>query len=271
MLENFSREVLTSLLPRGLFWEPELNSDYDKLLDGISENSGAVHEFLKGIGNIRNPLLTPVLSDLEKEYGVIPATGATEAERRQRLQAFKYKSAQVGSAQELQARLRAAGFDNVYVHENSPAVDPALFLAQSFNMTCGDLLPGGNDAQCGEPEAICASVGGSLLVTGDIYFNIPNYLYYCDDGVYCGDGATAGEFDGYIRKLIEDNFQVPSESGYWPLIFFVGGEATRDPVTGALTSINTYTVPQQRRSEFQRIILRRKPMHTWASLIVVYS
>jgi len=34
-----SRSVLDALLPEGPFWEPEAESDYDKLLDGIAENS----------------------------------------------------------------------------------------------------------------------------------------------------------------------------------------------------------------------------------------
>lgn len=268
---DFSRQVLNSLWPKGLFWEPEIDSDYDKLLNGISENSGTVYDFLKGLGNIRNPLLTPVLSDLEKEYGVLPATGATTAQRRQRLNAFKQRRTSTGAWDVLQSQLRAAGFNNVFVHPNDPAVDPAIFLAQAFNMTCGDTLPGGNDAQCGEPEAICASVGGELLVSGDIFFNLPNYINQCDNDVYCGDDVYSGDFDGYIRFAIEDLYEVPAISGYWPLIFFVGGEATRDPITNEITDIAIYTVPEQRRSEFRRIILRFKPIHSWGALIVVYG
>jgi hypothetical protein len=66
---------------------------------------------------------------------------------------------------------------------------------------------------------------------------------------YAGnDDALAGRFDSLDRTLIE--YEVPSDSGYWGLIFFVGGEATRDP-----------------RSEFITLILRFKPMHSWAAVI----
>jgi hypothetical protein len=269
---NFARRILNTLWPRGAFWEPKTDGDYDKLLEGVAENSGVVRTFLSGLANIRNPLLTPVLSDLEKELGIIPATGATVAQRRARAKAFIERRASTGAWDVLQAQLRSAGFDDVYVHPNDPAVDPAVFLAQAFNMTCNGLLPGGNDPECGEPEAICALIGGQLLVNGDLFSNLPNYINECDEpGVECDDGIFCGDFDGYRRTNLEDVYEVPTISGYWPLIFFVGGAATRDPVTNALTEINIYQVPQQRRSEFRRIILRFKPLHSWAGLIVIYN
>ena len=269
---NFARRILNSLWPRGAFWEPKTDGDYDKLLEGVSENSGVVRTFLSTLANIRNPLLTPVLSDLEKELGIIPATGSTDAERRSRAQAFIQRRASTGAWDVLQAQLRAAGFTDVFVHPNDPAVDPAGFLLQAFGMTCDDPLPSGNDPQCGEPEAICSETGGSLLVNGDLFSNAPNYVNQCGNpGIECDDGVYCGDFDVYIRRSLEDLYRIPVIAGYWPLIFFVGGPATRDPVTNELTEIGSYSVPSQRQTEFRRIILRFKPLHSWAGLIVVYN
>ena len=197
-------------------------------------------------------------------------SAATEAERRQRLKAVMFRRSELPTYDMLEEKLQDAGFD-VQVHANSPAVDPNTFLAQNFNMTCGDLLPGGNDAQCGEPEAYCAQVGGELLVNGEIFWQLPNYTCLCGEALaLCGEaGASCGEYDGVTMfPLLYD---VPAEAGYWPLIFFVGGEATRDPVTGELTSIDIAPVAIERRLEFRRIILRYKPMAAWAGLVVVYG
>jgi hypothetical protein len=274
---SLSRSILNSLLPQGQFWTPAAGDDYDLLLEGIAENSEVNYQVLKQLAYIRNPDLTPVLSDLELEYGIIPAVNATEAQRRQRLKAFIYRRATSGAADLLQSKLREAGFDDVYVHPNDPAVDPNIFLAQAFNMYCGDILPGGNDAQCGEPEAICAQVGGELLVNGDLYKCTPKYINQCfgfvpgsEYNVQCGDGVVAGDFDGYQTQLTDIRYTVPTDAGYWSSIFFVGGPATRD-VNGYLTEIKFYTLPQERRLEFRRTILRFKPMSAWGGLIVVYG
>jgi hypothetical protein len=267
---TISRAVLNSLLPEGAFWTPAAESDYDLLLEGIADNSEALYQVLKQLADIRNPERTPVLDDLEKEYGIIPASLATEAERRSRLEAFIYRRAGTGAFDLLQSKLREAGFTDVYVHPNDPAVDPNIFLAQAFNMVCGDLLPGGNDAQCGEPEAICAQVGGELLVNGDLFVSVPNYVNLCGEDIGCGEDVFCGDFDGYKSQLVDITYQIPAESGYWPLIFFVGGPATRD-IDGYLTEIQFYTLPIERRLEFRRTILKFKPMHSWGGLIVVYN
>jgi hypothetical protein len=268
---SLSRDVINALLPEGAAWEPESGGDYDNLLNGIAANSEAVRVPLSRLRNLRNPAETSVLSDLEAEYGIIPTAGATTAERRDILAAFMFRRGELPTYDTLQDRLIAAGFTDARVHVNSPTVDPATFILQAFMMTCEDLLPGGNDPQCGEPEAMCASLGGELLVNGEIFTQAPNYTIQCDETLAeCGEPlATAGEFDGVTLTPIE--YEIPVVAGYWPLIFFVGGDATRDPVTDAITDIDTLTVPAARRLEFRRIILKYKPMHSWAALVVAYG
>lgn len=268
---TISRATLNALLPEGAFWEPAAGDDYDLLLEGIAENTEVNYTFLKQLECIRCPQTTTVLSDLEKEYGVVPTALATEQERRSRLASFMFRRANTAAFDILQQKLRDAGFADVYVHQNSPAVDPDIFLEQAFNMVCGDLLPGGNFAQCGEVEAICAQVGGELVVNGDLFSNTPNYVNLCGEAaVLCGEDIYCGDFDGYKSLGIDAVYEVPDDPGYWPLIFFVGGPATFDEY-GYLDEIEPYSVPNQRRLEFRRIILKFKPMHSWGGLIVVYD
>lgn len=265
----FSRAVINALLPGGSAWEPEVDSDYDYLLNGIGENSDAVLDDLDLLRYIRNPERTSILSDLEKEFAVIPVSGSTEAERRERLATVMFRRNELPTYEVLEEKLQDAGFD-VLVHANDPAVNPALFLIQAFQMTAGDLLPGGNDAQCGEAEAYCGRIGGELLVNGEIFEQEPNYTILCEEALaQCGEAeALAGQFDSV--NLIPIEYDIPVIAGYWPLIFFVGGPATRNPVTGAITDIEIAEVPIERRLEFRRIILKYKPMFSWAGLVVVY-
>jgi hypothetical protein len=265
-----SRDVLNLLWPEGAAWTPATDDDYDKLLEGISENSEYVRLAMFALRYLRDPLNTTILSDLEKEFAVYPTPGATEEERRQRLANVMFGRSEQPTYELLQAKLRNAGFD-VYVHANSPAVDPDLFLAQNFNMMCGELLPGGNDAQCGEPEAICAETGGELLVNGEIFLQFPNYTFLCGEAdAQCGEpDGMAGQYDSI--RLEEILYEVPAIAGYWPMIFFVGGPATRDPVTGALTEIEMVTIPIEREAEFKKLILRYKVMASWAALIAVFG
>lgn len=219
----FSREVLNALWPEGAFWQPAQDSDYDNLLEGIAENSEKVRLDMEKLRYLRDPLRTPILPDLEKEYAVIPSTGSTEAERRSRLKPVMFRRGEIPTYDLLEDKLVEAGFD-VQVHVNSPRTDPRRYFDQFFQMTAGGLLPGGNDAQAGEPGALCARGGGAeLLVNGDFFTQLPNYTALCGEpGVQCGD-AYAGSFDSV--QLIPVEYNVPSNPGYWPMIFFVGGTA----------------------------------------------
>ena len=236
-----SRDVLNALWPKGAFWEPLAEDDYDLLLDGVAENSEAVRLDVDKIRYLRDPARTSILDDLEREFAVVPVPGATDAERRSRLAVTMFRRGELPTYEMLQEKLRDAGFD-VYVYPNSPAVDPSIFIEQAFQMTCGDLLPSGNEAQCGEPEAYCGQVGGELLVNGDLYEQAPNYIILCDEALaQCGEvDAQCGNFDSIRLALI--NYNIPGDPGYWPLIFYVGGVATYSAIV--FSSIKYYIAPE---------------------------
>jgi hypothetical protein len=268
---SISRAALDSLLPPGLDVEPE--SDLDNLIEGIAENKESVRSFLATLANLRNPYKTQYLADLEKEFGFMTRTNLTHAVRRARLAARMYSRGGTGSKDNLQkstglvlGALDAAGFD-VQVHENNPAVDPAIFLDQAFQMVAGDP----NNAYAGDPNAYCGRIGGELLVNGPIYDQRPLYLIECGntDCAYAGDPNA---YAGYYLELIKTQkvYITPANPANWPLVFFVGGDATRDPVTDELTDIQRAQVPAEREQEFKNIILRIKPVHTWAGLLIDY-
>jgi len=263
-MSSLSRKAVDGLLPKGSIWQPVEEGDFDKFLDGVSDCSESARIFLDDLSEIRDPLNTPILSDLEKEFGTTTNLNLSESVRRTRLAAKKYSALRNGSVDHLQSVLDAAGFD-LFVYENSPAVDPAIFLDQAFQMTAGSEF-----AYAGNSGAYASITGGELLVNGSLIEQFPAYLSQAG-GVdsYAGNSeAFAGNYDQFTQ--IEFEYLIPTDPTDWPLVFFVGGPAIRDG-SGALTDIELGEVPASREGELKKTILQIKPMHSWAGLIISYQ
>lgn len=228
-----SRAVIDALLPSGSLWAVEEGEGLDQLLNGIAECIDPVRADMNSLARIRNPLYTTLLADLEREYGVIPRAGSDESTRCANLAAVKASGNGDGSLDYLQSVLNSAGF-SVQVHANNPPVDPGFFILYQPSAICG-----GDTAICG--ASAMGAQRGELLVNGPVY----------DD-----------------QALL--SYQVPATAGYWPLFFFVGGDAVRNG-SGELTSIADADVPVERRGELRNLILRCKPMHSWAGLRIQYT
>ena len=264
MSNDLMRAVYDALLPPGSLWFPEESKEFDQFLDGMADNAELIRLFMEQLATLRNPNFTTILSDLEREYGIQTDTRLTEDVRRQRLSASAYAVNGGGAEDFLENTLIAAGFD-VLVHQNDPAVDPATFLDQSFQMVAGGLT-----AVAGHEDAFAARIGGELLVNGDIFQTNPLWLAVAGGGTaFAGhEDMFAGSFDEL--EIIKIEYPIPTDPAAWPMVFFVGGPATRDPGTGALTAISSAEVPIEREQELKRTILKLKPMHTWAGLIITY-
>ena len=230
-MTTISRTILDAFMPEGSLWNPEPDGDFDKLLDAMAENDESVVDFLRSLADVRNPEKTPILEDLEREFGVEPNLALTDAQRRTRLAAVKADKSNDGTAYLLEERLTAAGFD-VQVHINSPAVDPADYVLNEWYAVCGN-----EDAVMGEDTCICGVEKDMLIVNGNRFF-------------YHGD--------------------LPSDSGYWHLIFFVGGAVTRDG-NGYITDIQPANIDIERTDEFLRLIVKYKPMHAWAGVVANFN
>jgi hypothetical protein len=260
-MSNLMRRTIDTILPKGAAWSPAPSGGFDKFLDGLAACWETIRSWLSGLNCIRDPHCTPFLADLEREYGVLPNDSLTEEQRRAALSPLVFNRDSTGAWDELQAALQDAGFD-VQVHENSPAVDPAIFLDQAFQMVAD-----GAASFAGNQDAFAGRVGGELLVNGDIFKTTRSFEVTAGN-LYAGDGQSAGEYTDLIREKIE--YPIPTDPNDWPMVFFVGGDATRDG-SGALTDIELANVPSELESDFKRIILKYKPIHSWAGLIVTYT
>ncbi len=258
------KKAYVSMLPKGSIWNVGIGSDLDKEIIGLAENFERVRQFLEQLQFIRDPEKTILLDDLEIEFGIAKDEDLTEEVRRQQLATAKYKRNSNGSEDVLQDKLRNAGFD-VFVYQNDPAVDPSIFLENSFRM-----FAGGPNAFAGNEEAIAGISEGELLVNGDIFISRPLYLAQAGGpSSFAGNSIMlAGKFDEIETVKIE--YKTPTNPNAWPFIFFVGGVETRD-IDGSILDIERAEIPIERRDEFIRIILKYKPLDTWGTLVVIYT
>jgi len=266
--KSISRSVIDALLPPGSIWVPKVDGDFDKLLDGIGDNSETIKNFLGLLARVKDPDKTAFLDDLEKEFGVTKNLNLTEQQRRDSLSSQKFETGGKGSDDNLEIHLQRAGFE-VLVHNNSPAVDPVLFLGAVVTMLAN------NEFGFAGHESAFASAGTrldeDLLVNGDSFLiGDPLILMGAGSGIaFAGhQSALAGFF--IISESVKKLYEIPADPDRFPFVFFVGGAATRDPGTGELTAIARADVPIERKEEFKRIILKIKPIHSWAALIVTY-
>lgn len=267
MPDNISKSVILSLLPKGEIWNLKSDGDFDLLLDGMAENNEEIRIFLSKLAYVREPQKTEILSDLEKEFGIINKN-LTEQERRNRLGSAKYLKNSDGSRDHIQNRLRTAGFD-IFVYDNDPPVDPSQFVNANFKTICGSSI-----AICGAAGVICGTANSNqLLVNGDLIFHSESIQQ-----VVCGNfGAISGNSQAVCGRKVtvpdtnNVTYELPVSPGYDHLIFFIGGEVTRDPVTDEILLIEPAQISASRRDELESIILKYKPMHSWCGLIVEYT
>lgn len=260
-MSNLTRAMLDDILPPGDVWTPEEQADLDLLLDGMADNYEVIRAFLAALSEIRNPNKTAILSDLEREYGVFTNELISEATRRQRLASTVYSTSGTGTIDDIQNALNAADFD-VQVHSNDPAVDPSLFIDGNFQMVAG-----GDTAFAGNEGAFISETNGELLVNGEL-FSTKKVFDALSGIMFSGDGFSGSFISTQVERKI---YPIPADPNSWPMIFFVGGDATRDPGTGALTAIEFAQVEASRELEFKSLILKYKPLHSWAALIIFYA
>jgi hypothetical protein len=251
-------------MPKGSIWEPAVSGDLDKTYDGIGQILDLMNDKLEQSRYIRSPYKTSILSDLEKEFGIITNELLSEDTRRMQLQQKKNKKRSTAAADYLQALLINSGF-TVQVHRNDPPADPAIFLDQNFQMVAGQAW-----AIAGHEDAYAGRIGGELLVNGDEFTYTTAYDAQAGGATtYAGNSSAVAGFFTSLGK-IPIVYEIPTDPLLWSYVFFVGGDAIRDG-SGKLTSIEQAQVPSERRSEFLKIILSVKPLFTWAGLVIVFN
>jgi hypothetical protein len=117
-----SRRIFDSALPEGEIWRTKPGEDLDAIFDGMAENFESTRAKAAEVANTRNPEKTPLLSDLEIDFGVFPDSSLTTAIRRAYLAQVQGQRGTTCSWEFLENKLRAMGFD-VRVYPNDPPID----------------------------------------------------------------------------------------------------------------------------------------------------
>lgn len=265
MALSLFRRVIDRAWLKGPAHEPVEDGNYAHWRDAQADNYETIRVDVKTLKFVRDPENTPLLDDLEREFGVNEDTNLTEAERRTLLKPERYKKATNASDDDLQTRLDNGGF-NLTVYNNSPdgpAIDPAILLDQNFQMQAGDQT---NDF-AGQDEAYAGRLGGDLLVNSTILLQAP--AFFGADDVWAGnDNAVAGYFEKMFSTEVD--YPTPTDPNSWPFVFFVGGDATFNP-DGSIATIEQGFVPSTQQKKLETMILKFKPLFTWAGMIVTYT
>lgn len=192
---------LLSLLPKGAAWQPKPGGDFEALLDGIGNCAQEMYWLIDAVAHTRDPYKTTNLSVLEHEYGITPELEADTTTRRLWAALTKYAKATTNSCDQVQARLREAGYSLVNVTPNDPTTDPN-------------------------------PLDGTLVVNGPLYESQdPQYLAQCNgDNTFCGNAkAICGYFTD--TGLTELEYTIPDVYKCWRFVFWITGpiEYADDP------------------------------------------
>lgn len=230
------KTLIETLWPDSQLGDIDPNGDLAKLFEGLAEHYQDIYDVIFNLAYIRDPRLTNVLSDLEREYGIVTDTSLSEAVRRQMLAHKMYRRPPYGSCEALENELYNAGFTNLIVTPNQPVVDPA------------DVSGG----------------AGELLVNGKLYTGQSPAYYICaGSGIaYCGHNRA---YSGYFLSMnkTEKTYSIPSEikaHWTWPFIVWVGSTASGWPSSPAVAQAN---VDSQRETQLRNLLLEFKPIHVW--------
>ena len=256
---------LKSSLPPGALWTPK--GDSETLFISMAESFEEIYETILNVSKIRFPDDSVRYLDLADEFGVDFFGASTEDDIRLLIRQAQ-KGVKCPGAGDLQKALNDAGFD-VQVHRNGPtSINPASFLGGNIPFACD-----GNEKSVDGNEMAIDGVlgGGDILVNGSIIATRPLYRACDGNEVMCDGNKYA--LDGYFESVQDFEYQnvLGNEPDYWNNVYFIGGDVTRNPTTGAIISILQADVPSDMRNEFESLILKYGPGEGWAGMLINYT
>lgn len=267
-MELFLR-IYQHLLPKARAWSITIDKFLRQYFEGLTGIGVDTKKFFDDIWQDIFPETTRQIDEWEKEFGLPAIPGASEQERRDRLDAT-WKATGGQDPRYLQDTLQANGFP-VFIHEwwepgsNPPIVrNPLIYLRPFSNEIfylneCGELL-----AQCGELLAQCGETQGDPVgypLVNIIKESTPELAILCGEVIAeCGELlAECGQFFGYTFS--DKEYIVPGDPDKWPFFLYIGGE----------TFPSTAGIPFSRKAEFEALCLKICPLHLWLGILVFYT
>lgn len=238
---NIIKSQYIAMQPEGPLGSIKAGSDEDLMYDGLAEDTMTVYDWLISTGDIRNPYKTPILEDLEWEYGIRANKTLFVEERRRNLAALVYAKKSNGDLDGMQDALVKRGFTTAQVFDNNPVTD-----TETVSMT-----------------------NGEYVVNGVIYKQYVGYQYRAmpsDNVQQICCSVDTHRSAGALKDVKTEYTYLPQ--GNFAKIFFVGASVIRDGVTDKITHVTPIQVPIRLRTSFLESILRYKPLDTWAMISV---
>lgn len=223
---------LQHLLPTGKAWRVVIDKLLRRFFLGLAGFHEYVRDYIDMVYEDRLPESTREIAGWEKQFGIYAAP--TIPARRQQIDAA-WKATGGQSKHYLQTVLQAAGFD-VFVYD---AFHYPLGTRAVRDPTPYTAIPLVGTTQCGRNTSRC---GGRSARCNSFLANEIGYLW-----------------NDRLANVAPP--PIPSNTAYWPLLAYVGGEPF-----GTLAS-----VPSARRKEFERLIYKHFPTHLWVVTLVSYS
>lgn len=226
-------------------WPTDIDQDGDlsKLLDGLAEDYQSIYDQIQLIAHIRDPRRTNNLSDLEREYGIVPDSFLSDSIRRQMLAHIVYQRPTTASWEHLQNALINAGFEDAIVVENNPVVDP-------------------------DDVDISDGIDSEFIVNGKTYTD-QSPAYYLAAGSSIAFAGHSRAYVGYYLTIIKTlkTYTIPTEINAhwsWRYVFWVGSASSGWPSSPVVDAL---IVDEQRITQLKNLILKYKPAFTWCVLV----
>ncbi len=226
-----SLRTFQQLLPNAKAWRIVVQKTLRDFFTGLVGGFSDARDYIDEVHGDLHPDTTRELAAWESQFGLVPASTATENERRAAL-AAEWAATGGQSPSYIQGVIQTAGFD-VYIHDWWSSGPP--YVARDPRDYTEDPLIG--DYQC---DAITTTQ--------------PQCNEFGEDQPQCSAFLTGDP--GYIvnRTLVPiAPPPVPDDPDYWPYFVYFGGETFGDYAY----------VPNARRAEFERLLLKLCPTHLW--------
>ena len=254
-------DIFKHLLPRARSWRITIDKTLRRFFDGLTQFPEDIRVYFNSVLLDIWARSTTAL-DLWFEQFNLVRTGDDSLDGQSLEAAWILNETQAPRV--IEDALQAAGFD-VYLHEwwFEPVVtDPILknpFAYLASETFASVALAGEPLMQSGEPDALCGNIG--VVPVGLSLVSCDEPIVCCDDPIALCDNI--GVSDG--RTLVNNTDVVapnviPEDPAFWPNFMYIGGQNFPDFAD----------VPEDRRGEFETLLLKISPTEQWIGLLINY-
>ena len=247
-------ETIKLLLPQARAWSITVNKRLRQFFEGLATTFDAYVAFIGAVWQEIFPFSTTQLDRWENQFGLIYNESLPDADRRAAIDA-EWKAVGGQSAEYIQGILRTAGFD-VFVYESfNPGRWPPTFTPPD-PFTPGHYYNPA-DLRAGQPNfyPLVNRFVYDLVTTPAVQAGSPTALAGRPEAQAGRPGGTAVGEKIYV---IDDD---PALFPYW--LYIAGDDPFSAPTSAA-------QVPNERRLEFESLLLKICPTHLWLGVNVEY-